>query len=77
MPALGLAEQDRLRGSLDRATVQEIAEDTIGVVEEVAEDEERAPDEAAAADAGTILCIGARNGFDEAAAAMLAHLLPA
>jgi CheY-like chemotaxis protein len=75
MPALGLAEQDRLRGSLDRATVQEIAEDTIGVVEEVAEEQERPPDEVAAPDAGTILCIGARNGLDEAAAAMLAHLL--
>jgi predicted PurR-regulated permease PerM/CheY-like chemotaxis protein len=75
MPALGLAEQDRLRGSLDRATVQGIAEDMIGVIEELAEDEERAPDEVAARDAGAILCIGPRNGLDEAAAAMLAHLL--
>ena len=41
MPALGLAEQDRLRGSLDRATVQGIAEDTIGVIEELAEEQER------------------------------------
>ena len=75
MPALGLAEQDRLRGSLDRATVQGIAEDMIGVIEELAEDEERAPDEVAARDAGAILCIGPRNGLDEAAAAMLARLL--
>jgi predicted PurR-regulated permease PerM len=75
LPALGLAEQDRLRGSLERATVQEVARDTIGVVEELAEDEERAPDEAAVAEAGTILCIGARNALDEAAAAMLVHLL--
>jgi predicted PurR-regulated permease PerM/CheY-like chemotaxis protein len=75
MPALGLAEQDRLRGSLDRATVQGIAEDMIGVIEELAEDEERAPDEVAARDAGAILCIGPRNGLEEAAAAMLAHLL--
>jgi hypothetical protein len=76
MPALGLAEQDRLRGSLERATVQEIAKDTIGVVEELAEDdEEETPGETAAPDAGTILCIGARNALDEAAAAMLAHLL--
>jgi len=75
MPALGLAEQDRLRGSLDRETVQEIAQDTIGVVEELAEDEEQASDEAAVSDAGTVLCIGARNALDEAAAAMLAHLL--
>ena len=75
MPALGLAEQDRLRGSLDRATVQGIAEDMIGVIEELAEDEERVPDEVAARDAGAILCIGPRNGLDEAAAAMLARLL--
>ena len=75
MPALGLAEQDRLRGSLDRATVHEIAEDTISVVEELAEDEKRAPHEAAIPDAGTILCVGARNALDEAAASMLAHLL--
>jgi predicted PurR-regulated permease PerM len=74
LPALALAEQDRLRGSLDRETVREIAQDTIGVVEELA-DEEPAPDEAAVADLGTILCIGARNALDEAAAAMLAHLL--
>ncbi len=75
MPALALAEQDRLRGSLERATVQEVAQDTIGVIEELAQDEQLAPDEAAGADAGTILCIGARNALDEAAAAMLAHLL--
>jgi predicted PurR-regulated permease PerM len=75
MPALGLAEQDRLSGSLDRATVQGIAEDVIGVIEELAEDEERAPDEVVARDAGAILCIGPRNGLDEAAAAMLARLL--
>ena len=75
MPALALAEQDRLRGSLDRETVQEIAQDTIGVVEELAK-EEPAPDEAAAVpDPGAILCIGARNALDDAAAAMLAHLL--
>jgi predicted PurR-regulated permease PerM len=82
IPALGLAEQDRLRESLDRATVQEIAEDTIGVVEDLAEAYVAEPDEeieAGAVDAlprpSEILCIGARNGLDEAAAAMLAQLL--
>ncbi len=84
IPALGLAEQDRLRGSLDRAAVQGIAEDTIGIVEYLREDEERDPERAADADApppdapteaAKVLCIGARNGLDEAAAAMLAHLL--
>jgi hypothetical protein len=82
IPALGLAEQDRLRGSLDRETVEGIAEDTLGVIEELADEADREP---AAADAETaanispelvaILCIGARNGLDEAAAAMLAQLL--
>jgi predicted PurR-regulated permease PerM len=83
IPALGLAEQDRLRGSLDRATVQGMAEDTIGIVEYLIE-EERDPEQPvdaaaaspdAATDAAKVLCIGARNALDEAAAAMLAHLL--
>jgi predicted PurR-regulated permease PerM len=76
LPALGHAEQDRLRGGLDRDTVQEIAEDMIGVIDELAEDLP-APDETAAEPPaeGSIFCIGARNGLDEAAAAMLAHLL--
>jgi hypothetical protein len=76
LPALAHAEQDRLRGSLDRATVQEIAEDTISVIDELAEDLPE-PDETAAGQPRktSILCIGARNGLDEAAAAMLAHLL--
>jgi predicted PurR-regulated permease PerM len=84
IPALGLAEQDRLRGSLDRATVQGMAEDTIGIVEYLREEEESTPEEEADAspsspgvpiEAATILCIGARNGLDEAAAVMLVHLL--
>ena len=44
IPALGLAEQDRLRGSLDRAAVQGIAEDTIGIIEYLKEEEERTPE---------------------------------
>jgi AI-2E family transporter len=84
MPALRFAEEDRLRGSLDRATVQEIAQDTIGVIEDLAPEQGReagtaAGDEAAPADASAkpvaVLCIGARTGLDEAAAAMLAQLL--
>jgi hypothetical protein len=79
LPALGLAEQDRLRGGLDRETVQEVAANTIGVIEELAAEHDEAPDEAAAAstppEQASILCIGARNGLDEAAAAMLAQLL--
>ena len=86
MPALALAEQDRLRGSLDRETVQGIGEDTIGIVDYLREEEEGegAPDDEAAREAPLrgapgdpvpVLCIGARNGLDEAAAAMLGHLL--
>jgi predicted PurR-regulated permease PerM len=79
LPALVHAEQDRLRGSLHRATVEEIAEDTIGVIDELEEDyllSDEATDAAAVSLHPTsILCVGARNGLDEAAAAMLAHLL--
>jgi hypothetical protein len=81
LPALVHAEQDRLRGSLSRASVEEIAEDAIGVIEELEEDLDLLSDEVAGESAAgppaptSILCIGARNGLDEAAAAMLAHLL--
>jgi predicted PurR-regulated permease PerM len=82
LPALGFAEQDRLRGNLDRATVNEIAEDTIGLIDDLAV--EYAPEVAEVAGAETaeaaperpaVLCIGARNGLDDAAAAMLAQVL--
>jgi predicted PurR-regulated permease PerM len=82
MPALALAEQDRLRGSLDRAAVLGMAEDTIGIIDYLMEEEERAPEDAAESDAPlpaaepvAVLCICARNRLDEAAAAMLTHLL--
>jgi predicted PurR-regulated permease PerM len=81
LPALVHAEQDRLRGSLDRTTVQEIAEDTIDVVDELEEEQGLLSDEVASETAAgpvqptSVLCIGARNGLDEAAAARLAHLL--
>ncbi|MGH6917257.1 MAG: AI-2E family transporter, partial [Geminicoccaceae bacterium] len=79
LPALVHAEQDRLRGSLLRATVEEIAVDTIGVIDELEEEQNLLADEAAGETASpgeaSVLCIGARNGLDEAAAAMLAHLL--
>lgn len=81
LPALAHAEQDRLRGSLPRTTVEEIAEDTIGVIEELEDEQDLLSDDAAGEKAAgapaptSILCIGARNGLDEAAAAMLAHLL--
>jgi predicted PurR-regulated permease PerM len=79
LPALVHAEHDRLRGSLPRAAVEEIAVDTIGVIDELEEEQNLLADGAAGATASpteaSILCIGARNGLDEAAAALLAHLL--
>jgi predicted PurR-regulated permease PerM len=82
VPALALAEQDRLRGSLDRSAIEGMAEDTIGIIDYLME-EERAPEDAGDAEAPlaeatepvSVLCIGARNGLDKAAAAMLTHLL--
>ena len=79
MPALGLAEQDRLRGALDRATVNEIAEEAIGLIDDLAAEHAPELEDAESAEAPperpAVLCIGARNGLDEAAAAMLAQLL--
>jgi predicted PurR-regulated permease PerM len=81
LPALGFAEQDRLRGNLDRATVNEIAEDTIGLIDdlgaEYAAEVTEVADEAGevAPERPAVLCIGARNGLDDAAAAMLAQVL--
>lgn len=78
LPALALAEEDRLSGNLDREKVVEVAEDTIGVIEYLAEEEGReveSADETSPAEPVGVLCIGPRNGLDEAAATMLAHLL--
>ena len=79
MPALGLAEQDRLRGTLDRATVNEIAEEAIVLIDDLAAEHAPELEDAESADVAperpAVLCIGARNGLDEAAAAMLAQLL--
>jgi predicted PurR-regulated permease PerM len=74
LPALALAEQDRLRGALDRMRCRALAGAVIDIADRLAE--------TAAEEAGTVpplqrrvLCIGARNGFDRAGAVMLAHLL--
>ncbi|HET6519815.1 MAG TPA: AI-2E family transporter [Geminicoccaceae bacterium] len=85
VPALAFAEQDRLRGALERDRQVVIAQDTMGVIEELrADDEELAAGDPAARAADeappparpvTVLSVGARNSLDEAAAAMLAHLL--
>jgi predicted PurR-regulated permease PerM len=78
MPALGFAEQDRLRGALDRTKVNEIAEDVTSLTDDLAaEDATELEDEGAeaASERAAVLCIGARNALDDAAAAMLAQLL--
>jgi predicted PurR-regulated permease PerM len=69
LPALRLAEQDRRRGALDRATQGGIAEGVIQIAEELADDP---PPETAG---GTVLCIAARNELDRAAAGLLSSLL--
>jgi hypothetical protein len=79
MPALGFAEQDRLRGALDRVTVNEIAEDVTRLTDDLAAEHAPELEDAESADVAAgraaALCIGARNGLDDAAAAMLAQLL--
>ncbi|MGH6943051.1 MAG: AI-2E family transporter, partial [Geminicoccaceae bacterium] len=85
LPALALADEDRLSGSLEREKVKEVADDTIGIVEYLTEEEEEAasgseaergvPIDDRSGEPPAILCVGPRNGLDQAAAAMLAHLL--
>jgi predicted PurR-regulated permease PerM len=78
MPALVFAEQDRLRGVLDRTRQNAVARDTMLVIDElIAEDAvaREAAEEKTPLAGPSILCIGARRSLDEAAAAMFAHLL--
>jgi predicted PurR-regulated permease PerM len=78
MPALVFAEQDRLRGVLDRTRQNAVARDTMLVIEElIAEDAaaRQAAGEETLSAGPAVLCIGARRSLDEAAAAMFAHLL--
>ena len=97
LPALAFADQDRLRGGLDRERWDAVAQHVMEIIadqrdveasSDVADAEAARPDKATEArpqrPAGDgwpaearILCIGARNRLDEAAAAMLAHLLDA
>jgi hypothetical protein len=73
LPALVFADQDRLRGAFDHARARELAETFIGIIDslaETAEGEEKEPGPTV-----RTLCLGARGGFDVAAATMLAHLL--
>ncbi|WP_372394336.1 AI-2E family transporter [Azospirillum sp. HJ39] len=69
LPVLSLAEQDRQRGTLNPEGRQAVAEGMAGLLDELAET--AAPAEGAP----RILCVGARNNLDEAAAGLLAYLL--
>lgn len=69
LPALSLAEQDRQRGTLNPDGRQAVAEGMASLLDELTE---------TAVTAGPVprvLCVGARNNLDEAAAGLLAYLL--
>ncbi|KAA0593958.1 putative PurR-regulated permease PerM [Azospirillum lipoferum] len=69
LPALSLAEQDRQRGSLNPDGRQAVAEGMASLLDELTET--TVPADAAL----RVLCVGARNNLDEAAAGLLAYLL--
>ncbi len=70
LPTLSLAEQDRQRNRLNPEGQQAVAEGMMTLLDEVVEGSPPL-----AADTPLVLCVGARNDLDEAAAALLAHLL--
>jgi predicted PurR-regulated permease PerM len=69
LPALSLAEQDRQRGTLNPEGRQAVADGMASLLDELSDT--GTPPE----DAPRVLCIGARNNLDEAAARLLAYLL--
>lgn len=69
LPALSLAEQDRQRGTLNPEGRQAVAEGMASLLDELSDTV------APAGDAPHVLCVGARNNLDEAAAGLLAYLL--
>lgn len=69
LPALSLAEQDRQRGTLNPEGRQAVADGMASLLDELSESG-TPPDEAP-----RVLCVGARNNLDEAAAGLLAYLL--
>jgi len=71
LPALSLAEQDRQRGRLNPDGQQAVAEGMATLLEELME----ATQPGTGDEAPLVLCIGARNSLDEAAAGLLAHAL--
>ncbi len=76
LPALSLAEQDRQRGTLNPEGRQAVAEGMAALLEDLGEPGGAPADDRTAPDAPLVLCVGARNDLDEAAAALLARLLP-
>jgi hypothetical protein len=86
VPALSFADQDRMRGALDRERWTAIAQSIGDIVDDLRAGPPqsdldmgrvaaRAEIESTAHPRPVVLCVGARNDLDEAAAAMLAHLL--
>ena len=91
IPALALAEQDHVRGSLGEDQLLRVAESALTMVDNLAEWEIAAPAEpqaeegavvavaetaqGAAQERRLVLCAGARDELDEAAAAALGQLL--
>ncbi len=69
LPALSLAEQERQRGTLNPEGGQAVADGMASLLDELSESG-TLPE-----DAPRVLCIGARNTLDEAAAGLLAYLL--
>ncbi|WP_448202976.1 AI-2E family transporter [Azospirillum sp. sgz302134] len=75
LPALSLAEQDRSRGTLTPEGRQAVAEGMATLLDELSETTPGKPEESPAEAAPLILCVGARNNLDEAAAGLLATLV--
>ena len=71
LPALSLAEQDRQRGRLPPDGQKAVAEGMATLLEELTE----STPPGTGTEAPLVLCIGARNSLDEAAAGLLAHAL--
>lgn len=87
IPALAFADQDRMRGALDRERWTSIAQAMEDIVDDLRAETPDADADAGGEAGGTeeegdaarnsaiVLCVGGRNDLDAAAAAMLAHLL--
>jgi predicted PurR-regulated permease PerM len=86
IPALAFADQDRMRGALNRERWTAIAQAVADIVDDLRADMESSNADSDDVSTGievgraadkrpVVLCVGCRNDLDQAAAAMLAHLL--